>query len=420
MKTIRRFQSTITFLSVLLLLLLLPSADGATDNEQTSGEDGRRRRRTRRRRIKTGSHGDSNIHTAADSGDGGEGNGGLYFNRVSTWFVCSQLDASCNVDNVTSAEQLAASSDGMKILYVNALSGVVGAVDISDIYNPVAAGSIDLKPLGGGEPTSIAACSTSNMAIVAVDTSMEDKLNPSGVFHVIDMETLKVVYTGDLGGQPDCIKISKDCSRAVLAIENERNEDLYFNYTVTVLNITTGLHTEQVLQNNTPGLPQYPGGFMIIMDITAPDPANWTLTNVNISGLGNDIVEDGDPEPEFVSINDKNIVIVTLQENNGLVLINATDYTVLDAYSAGTVTLVGMDTLDDGTIQMVVDPTTTTTTNTNSTTTQTTKPREPDGVVWIDAVCVIVITNSCPPCRNRALAAQCVPVIFHLTRSLSL
>jgi hypothetical protein len=376
-----RFQWTIA-LSVLFLLLLLQESTGGATSERSDDES----RRIRQRRTRTGSQDGDHVNPA-ESGDEGTGKKGLYFNRVSTWFVCSQLDPTCNVDNVTSAEQLVATSDGMKILYVNALLGVVGAVDIRDINNPVAAGSIDLKPLGGGEPTSIAACHSSSMndmAIVAVDTSMEDKVNASGVFHVIDMAVLEVVYTGDLGGQPDCIKISKDCTRAVVAIENERNEDLYINYTVSTLNETTGLYYEQVLQNSTPGLPQYPGGFITIMDITATDPAEWTLTNVNITGLGNDIVEDSDPEPEFVSINEKNVVIVTLQENNGLVLINATDYTILDAYSAGNVTLVGVDTLDDGTIQ-IVDPTTTTT-NMTTTTTQITKLREPDGVVWIDEV----------------------------------
>lgn len=278
----------------------------------------------------------------------------MYFNRVSTWFVCSQLDDSCDTDNATSSEQLVATDDGMKILYTNPLLGTVGAVNITDITNPTAAGDIDV----GGEPTSIAACPGSNNAIVVVDTSKGDFLNPSGVFHVIAMDTLDVLFTGDLGGQPDCIRLSKDCTRAVVVIENQRNDDL----DVVVNNETT-----------TGGLPQYPAGFITIMDITATDPADWTMTNVNITGLGNDILFDMDPEPEFVSINDNNIVIVTLQENNGLVLINANDYTVLDAYSAGYATLDAVDTIYEGKILPIK---------------KDTKPREPDGVMWIDAVCI--------------------------------
>jgi hypothetical protein len=121
------------------------------------------------------------------------------------------------------------------------------------------------------------------------------------------------------------------------------------------------------------GLPQYPAGFILIMDITNADPANWTMHSVNLTGLGGGtITADSDPEPEFVDINNDNIVVVTLQENNGLVLINATDYTVLDSYSAGQVTLVGVDAVTDGKILPIA--------------TQSNVPREPDGVVWLDAV----------------------------------
>jgi hypothetical protein len=152
------------------------------------------------------------------------------------------------------------------------------------------------------------------------------------------------------------ISMSSDCTRAVVAIENERNEDLIVD------NVTM------------PGLPQYPAGYIVIIDTTnADDPANWTLNVVNITGLGDgSIVYDSDPEPEFVSINENNIVVVTLQENNGLVLIDANDYTVLDAYSAGLVTLVGVDTITNGKILPIY--------------TKTDAPREPDGVKWLDTV----------------------------------
>jgi hypothetical protein len=309
---------------------------------------------TRQRRVQT---------NETTEGDGG----GMYFNRVATWFVCSELDATCDVDNATSAETLVATDDGMKVLYTNAHLGAVGAVDISDIFNPVAAGSIDV----GGMPTSIATCPGSNQAIVVVDTSNGNKVNATGIFHVIAMDTMTVLYTGDLGGQPDCVRMSQDCTRAVIAIENERNEDLANVDLVTMVNETTGEEYDLAVTNSTPGLPQFPGGYITIMDTTADDPAEWTLTNVNISGLGNGIVWDMDPEPEFVSINENNIVVVTLQENNGLVLINANDYTVLDSYSAGTVTLVGADTIVDG---KIIPKNT------------ITNPREPDGVVWLDAV----------------------------------
>jgi hypothetical protein len=119
----------------------------------------------------------------------------MYFNRVATFFPCQQLNYWCNTDTVTSAETMVATSDGMKVLYTDPLLGVVGAVNITDIFQPRAAGSVNV----GGSPTSIATCPGSNNAIVVVDTSAGDKVNPSGVFHVIAMDTLAVLYTGDLG-----------------------------------------------------------------------------------------------------------------------------------------------------------------------------------------------------------------------------
>jgi hypothetical protein len=75
-----------------------------------------------------------------------------------------------------------------------------------------------------------------------------------------------------------------------------------------------------------------------------------------------------DPEPEFVAINGENEIVVTMQENNHMVVL-AADGTVLSHFSAGEVTLEGVDTEEEG--ALVFDQT-------------ITVPREPDSVTWID------------------------------------
>ncbi|KPQ18184.1 MAG: Esterase-like activity of phytase [Rhodobacteraceae bacterium HLUCCO18] len=87
---------------------------------------------------------------------------------------------------------------------------------------------------------------------------------------------------------------------------------------------------------------------------------------VDLTGLAD--VAPEDPEPEFVAINGENEIVVTLQENNHMVVLSA-DGTVLSHFSAGEVTLEGVDTEEEG--ALVFDQT-------------ITVPREPDSVAWID------------------------------------
>src|SRR5699024_796924 len=76
-----------------------------------------------------------------------------------------------------------------------------------------------------------------------------------------------------------------------------------------------------------------------------------------------------DPEPEYVTINDRNQVAVTLQENTGIVLIDLPTGKITKAFSAGSVDLAGIDTQGDGKL----DP---------SGSLQGV-PREPDAIGWI-------------------------------------
>lgn len=46
-----------------------------------------------------------------------------FFNRTATFTVCSQIGASCEADAVTAAEIVAASVDGMTLVYSNSPKG---------------------------------------------------------------------------------------------------------------------------------------------------------------------------------------------------------------------------------------------------------------------------------------------------------
>lgn len=264
------------------------------------------------------------------------------FVRVATFPVCMQLNATCDDDTATSAEIIDVSGDGMTLVYTDSLSGVVGFVDITDPANPKALGIVDMD----GEPTSVAV--KDGLALVAVNTSA-DYVNTSGSLKVVDIATRTIVHSIDLGGQPDSVAISPDHTFAAVAIENERDE---------------GLNDGQIDID-----PQAPAGYLVVVNITDATPSNWTSTTVDMTGLAD--IAPTDPEPEYVDINEDNVAVVTMQENNHIVLVDLATATVTSHFNAGSVDLDMIDTKKNALIDQsssIADVV-----------------REPDGVTWINS-----------------------------------
>ena len=256
------------------------------------------------------------------------------FNRVAVFPVFNNTD----INAETVAEIVAASENGNTLIYTDSETENAGFVDISNPANPQPLGATALP----GEPTSVAVAN--DYALVVVNTSA-DFVNTSGQLVIVDIATRSIVHTIPFNGQPDSITVSPDQQYAAIVIENERDEDL---------------------GDGEP--PQAPGGFLIIVDLIGA-PSEWTTRSVILDGLA-ELVADG-PEPEYVDINKDNIAIVTLQENNHLILVNLVDGSIENHFSAGTVDLRNIDTEEEK----------------PSLITQNSSlfdvPREPDGVTWL-------------------------------------
>ena len=222
-------------------------------------------------------------------------------------------------------------SDGKVLAYTNSDKGSVDFVNISDPSNPTAVISVDV----GGEPTSVAI--HDGYAVAAVNTS-SSFTNPSGKVVVIDMWDYKVVKEIALAGQPDAVSISPNGKFAAIAIENERDEDL-----------NKGL------------IPQYPAGNVAIVDL------DGNVNYADVRGLAG--IAPSDPEPEFVDVNDKGEIVVTLQENNHMVVLDSSGNVISD-FSAGKVDLYDIDDTKDGYYMPVGS--------------RQGVRREPDAVKWID------------------------------------
>ncbi len=129
-----------------------------------------------------------------------------------------------------------------------------------------------------------------------------------------------------------------------MAIENERDEDL-----------------------NDGMLPQEPAGFLTILPLENDLPVCAKKRLVDLRGLAE--IGGSDPEPEFVDFNSKNEIVVTLQENNHLVIVDAPTGKIINHFSAGTVDLTEIDAKKDGALSF---------------TDSQTMAREPDTVKWLD------------------------------------
>lgn len=259
------------------------------------------------------------------------------FNRIASFETTANLPADrSGAESV--AEIIAATEDGMTLVYTDSPQGGIGFVDIRDPAKPAPGGFLAL----GGEPTSVKV--VGGLALVGVVTS-ESKAAPSGHLAVVDLATKAVTATCELGGQPDSVAVSPDKSRVAIAIENERDEDL-----------------------NDGAIPQLPGGTLAVLSLGAAGPDCGSLATVDLTGLA--AVAPEDPEPEFVSINGRNEAVVTLQENNHIAVVDLATAKVTAHFPAGAVTLEGVDTEKDGRIE--------------PTDTVTDALREPDGVVWLD------------------------------------
>ena len=260
------------------------------------------------------------------------------FNRVATFNVVDNLPADADPAEGTVSEIIAATEDGMTLVYTDSPGKRVGIVDLADAAAPKAGGVVGLE----GEPTSVVI--VGGKALVGVVTS-ESKDNPSGHLAIIDIASKSIDSTCDLGGQPDSLAPSPDKTFLAIAIENERDEEV-----------------------NDGAIPQLPGGNLTVLALANGEADCATKKIVDLTGIAE--VAPEDPETEYVDINGLNEAVVTLQENNHIAIVDLATGVVTGHFTAGTVSLNGIDMERDGVIDLSgssVDV-----------------PREPDTVQWID------------------------------------
>jgi len=287
------------------------------------------------------------------------------YHRLATFPVYLNRPDGEAADTETVAEISTVTPDGGTVVYTDAAAKRIGFLDIRDPAAPVGVGTLSLTDLGpptdsgpstgpgsaDDQPTSVAA--VDEYVLVVVDTTGGDFADPSGRVDVVRLADRIRVHSIDLGGQPDSVAVSPDGTLAAVAIENQRDEEF-----------------------TPPGgqegdLPQPPTGFVALIDLTG-EPADWRVRRVDFDveaarAAGLDTPED--LEPEYVDINSRGQVAVSLQENNGFAVIDGVTGEVTGIFSAGTQSVAGIDTTEDGVIDQSGSIGDT--------------PREPDAIGWI-------------------------------------
>ncbi|MFB2595330.1 esterase-like activity of phytase family protein [Paracoccus sp. p4-l81] len=259
------------------------------------------------------------------------------FNRVASFPTTANMADGEDRSRPTSAEIIAVTEDGLTAIYSDSPLGAIGLVDLTDARAPKPLGSISMD----GEPTTTVIIG--GTAFVGVNTSASFT-EPSGALRTVDITRKTVTDSCDLGGQPDSVARAPDGSFIAVAIENERDEEV-----------------------NDGDLPQMPAGFVVklpVKDGAVDCAAKQVIAMTGLAEIAGD-----DPEPEFLDINGLGEIVVTLQENNHIVVIEA-DGAVASHFSAGSVDLTGIDTKTDGRVDPTGD--------------QPGRAREPDAVKWID------------------------------------
>jgi len=259
-----------------------------------------------------------------------------YFDRIASFPITANLPKDADPKTKTVAEIIAASEDGTLLVYTDSPGRAIGLIDIADPAKPEGRGLIGM----GGEPTSVTV--VGGKAYVAVNTS-ESFTKPGGKLVTVDLSRKAVAGECPLPGQPDSVAARNGV--LAVAIENERDETV-----------------------NDGALPQMPAGALVLGALNGDVIDCASLKVVALTGLA--AVASEDPEPEFVDISEDGKVVVTLQENNHIVVVDGRTGQVETHFSAGTVDLDGIDTKKDGKISL--------------TGSMKAVPREPDGVHWID------------------------------------
>ncbi|GGN95745.1 choice-of-anchor I domain-containing protein [Saccharibacillus kuerlensis] len=216
------------------------------------------------------------------------------------------------------AEIASSTPDGQRLIVTEADEGSISVLDISNTSRPSLLKSISFKSLSDkAEVTSTAVMPDGEYALAVIRTGDTMQLANPGILAVVDLQSYDIVKTYPLGIGPDSIAVSKDGSRAVIAIEDEELDP----------------ETDEFDYPNA----KRPGSITVV-EFDGGDPLKGTLTDLPVDLAGTPgAVYPHEPQPEYAAINDAGtMAAVTLQENNVIALVDLANKTITKIFALGT------------------------------------------------------------------------------------
>lgn len=226
------------------------------------------------------------------------------------------------------AEIISATPDGNRLVYTNSDDENIGIINLEDPLQPVLLKTIAMS----GEPTSTAITPDGKLAVVAVNTSKlvigEKPVITPGKLVFVDLNTGKIKGELAVGTGPDSIAIT-ELAGTLLAVVAIENEPIVVDKEGKLLDEDTPGQDGDISQ---PGLVQ-------VITINENNPKNSKIDNVYFSKellSSVELLYPEDPQPEFVDINSTRVA-VTLQENNGVAIIDLKSKNIERIFSLGKV-----------------------------------------------------------------------------------
>ena len=232
------------------------------------------------------------------------------------------------------AEIIQAAAGGNALVYTNSDKETIDVLDISDPAMPQLLAALPMP----GEPTSVGVGPDGEWAFAVVPAGEPDEGEAPpdqrlpGILFVIDLRTIaapQIVASIGIGHQPDSVAVTRkgDKLLAVVAIENEP------------VVVVDGI----VIDDEAPSQPNdisEPG----VIQVIALDPAQPRSYSVTTVEPDADLLRNAlmlypdDPQPEYVALSPgKHLAAVSLQENNGIVLVEPSTGEIVGAFSLGKV-----------------------------------------------------------------------------------
>jgi hypothetical protein len=253
-----------------------------------------------------------------------------------------------SVDGI--AEIMKATPDGKYLVHTNSKRSSIDVVDLADPTNAHTVASLDMP----GEPTSVDVSPDGKWALAVIYASKskakKKPIDPRvpGVLALIDLrDPAKASVTSlmGIGHHPDSIAVtaSGDQLMGIIAIENEP------------LIVVDG----KVVDDDAPGNPDdiSEKGAIQIVTVNPNQPNHYSVTTLPLDEVmlrNAKMLNIDDPQPEYVALSHGNqLAAVSLQENNGIVIVDFAAAKIVGSFNLGTVSPRPADLVNDGEVDLV-------------------------------------------------------------------